>query len=434
MYKLPARTILLLASALCAGAAAAQTPLGTAFTYQGRLGDAGASADGAYDFIFQLCDAATGGNVLGTVVRDDLPVVDGLFSTELDFGASPFGADARWLEISVRLGSHVVPPTVLTPRQKITAAPYASYALQSAQWRSVGDNVTNTAGDFVGINRAEPVSTAEFFGVQAPVQSGYGGMYIRTDGAAAKPFYGYSNGAQSAWTYLDGTTGDWRVNNGGDRLTVTSSGRVGIGTTAPTARLHVVGGGEPDALFATNSSTGRAAEFSLPAGSSGNAVYGVTYGNGKAAQFESHSANATPAVSVFKNAGTAIAATGHVEVNGEVRTRFGNGMARGTPIAYGKYQILPSGATILLSSSGNVIVTGAGEVSTVSISGESDPEEWLVISNLVYADTSNPLPRYRLLPGSPNANGSIQFRLVCVDHCDSQPNTDKFIHFAVFKP
>jgi hypothetical protein len=37
----------------------------TAFTYQGRLTDAGNPANGNYDLRFQLYDAPTGGNVIG---------------------------------------------------------------------------------------------------------------------------------------------------------------------------------------------------------------------------------------------------------------------------------------------------------------------------------------------------------------------------------
>jgi len=41
-------------------------PLGTAFTYQGRLTESGSTATGTYDLQFNLLDAATGGNPVGT--------------------------------------------------------------------------------------------------------------------------------------------------------------------------------------------------------------------------------------------------------------------------------------------------------------------------------------------------------------------------------
>lgn len=98
-------------------------------------------------------------------------------------------------------------------------------------------------GGFVGIGRSYTVGS-EFFGIQAPVAAGsYGGMYINTTNLA-RPFYGYSmnNGGVAAWHYLDGSDANkWKLNYNGDRLTVTSGGLVGIGTTAPDATLSVNG-------------------------------------------------------------------------------------------------------------------------------------------------------------------------------------------------
>ena len=51
--------------ALLASPALAQTPLGTSFTYQGRLVESGTPPNGSYDFRFVLYDAASGGNQVG---------------------------------------------------------------------------------------------------------------------------------------------------------------------------------------------------------------------------------------------------------------------------------------------------------------------------------------------------------------------------------
>lgn len=46
-------------------------------------------------------------------------------------------------------------------------------------------------GSFVGINRVTSFSAAEAFGIDAPAAAGnYGGMYINTTNATARPFYG----------------------------------------------------------------------------------------------------------------------------------------------------------------------------------------------------------------------------------------------------
>ena len=99
-------------------------------------------------------------------------------------------------------------------------------------------------GGFVGIGRQTAVSGSDILAVRSPATSGYGGMYLDTSGASTQPFYGYAiNGSSVAWTYVDGTDGDkWKVHNGGDQLTVTTSGSVGIGTTTPTQAKLVVNG------------------------------------------------------------------------------------------------------------------------------------------------------------------------------------------------
>src|SRR5262245_34924480 len=92
-------------------------PLGTAFTYQGRLDVDGGPANGYYDFTFTLYDALTGGSTVGSALTQTAVVVNnGLFTTTLDFGNSIFTGDARWLEINVRT-NNVGSYTTLTPRQ-----------------------------------------------------------------------------------------------------------------------------------------------------------------------------------------------------------------------------------------------------------------------------------------------------------------------------
>jgi hypothetical protein len=96
----------------------------TAFTYQGRLNDGAAPANGLYDLTFALQAAESGSAQVG-VTRTNLAtaVSNGLFTVSLDFGGAFPGA-ARWLEIGVRTnsGGNFV---TLAPRQQLTATPYA---------------------------------------------------------------------------------------------------------------------------------------------------------------------------------------------------------------------------------------------------------------------------------------------------------------------
>src|SRR5436190_23361549 len=106
MFKVNLRTSLLIAILfLCADAAALAQ--GTAFTYQGKLADTGAPANGNYDFEFKLFDTATvgtGSQQGGTLQRLNATIANGAFNVSLDFGAcaSCFTGADRFLEISVK--------------------------------------------------------------------------------------------------------------------------------------------------------------------------------------------------------------------------------------------------------------------------------------------------------------------------------------------
>jgi hypothetical protein len=107
----------------------APAAIGTAFTYQGYLEDGGMPAAGVYDFSFSLFNASTGSGQIGaTQYTNDLTLTDGHFTVVLDFGATAFGGDPRFLQIGVRLGSSSDPHTLLDQRQPITPAPYALHA------------------------------------------------------------------------------------------------------------------------------------------------------------------------------------------------------------------------------------------------------------------------------------------------------------------
>jgi hypothetical protein len=101
----------LLLTLLCAGESHATVPLGAGFTYQGRLNDNGAPANGNYDMIFNLYDAPTNGSVLGSFsIFGAVPVTNGLFNVELnaygEFGPNAFNGQSRWLQIGVRTNNN----------------------------------------------------------------------------------------------------------------------------------------------------------------------------------------------------------------------------------------------------------------------------------------------------------------------------------------
>ena len=96
--------------------------LGTAFTYQGRLTDGSAPANGTYDFQFSLFNALSGGTQVGTPISmPGITVTNGLFTVQLDFG-NVFDGTALYLQIAVRPGGGGS-YTPLTPLQPLSATP-----------------------------------------------------------------------------------------------------------------------------------------------------------------------------------------------------------------------------------------------------------------------------------------------------------------------
>ena len=108
------------------------------FMYQGRLDQNDNPANGNYDLTFSLWDASAGGSQIGTtIVEPGYPVADGLFSINLAFDGA-FTGDQTWLEVSVN-------GTVL-PRQAISTAPVAQYALSGNAGPAGATGATGAAG------------------------------------------------------------------------------------------------------------------------------------------------------------------------------------------------------------------------------------------------------------------------------------------------
>jgi hypothetical protein len=162
-------TVALLALIWVVGTALAQEPDGDsppallggggpnethAFTYQGRLEDAGQPANGVYDFQVGLYDHPTAGSLLATCtdVRNmslqDQYVEDGIFHFYLICGTwngDFFTGGSRWLRIRAKRDDQ---PTytdlTATRRRPISPTPYA----WSLYPRAIISGPTSTGGDF----------------------------------------------------------------------------------------------------------------------------------------------------------------------------------------------------------------------------------------------------------------------------------------------
>jgi len=120
----------------------------TTFTYQGRFTDGGTAANGVYDMQFKVFDSpsvGTGNQIASTITNGAVTVNSGVFTVQLDFGASGFSGADRFLEIGVRLSGDANPYTVLAPRQPLTSAVYAIRAGSTTN-ADIATNATQLGG------------------------------------------------------------------------------------------------------------------------------------------------------------------------------------------------------------------------------------------------------------------------------------------------
>jgi hypothetical protein len=217
-------------------------PMGTAWTYQGRLMDANGPADGVFEFEFKLYDSPAGGNQLeSTLSLRGVDVIDGYFTVEPDFGSDVFDSNEYWLEIGVRPGDSVDPFTTLSPRQRMAPTPYA------LQTRGIFVDGVPSIIDYPGTWTAKE-SNREWYSVAMSADGtkqtavvNNGQVYFSTDSGntwiATESDRAWMSVAMSA----DGTKHTAVVDQGQIYIcsvVVSYSYNVGIGTSEPSGSLY----------------------------------------------------------------------------------------------------------------------------------------------------------------------------------------------------
>ena len=269
-------------------------------TYQGKLTDmGGAGYNGDYDMVFRLYEVETGGIARWGEFHYDVLITHGLFDVVLGSN-TPLNLTfdrQYWLEIQVH-------GTILEPRIKLTTSPYALRAAIAdsvaggtiggqadtliAHWDSLrnipadiadGDDVIGVIDTMIahwdslrgapwivnGTHMHSALSGNVGIGYDPPTQKldVHGNTKTHQIHLAAPGTTGWQN--QIAWfdddrttinhvLYMDANDGDklkLSLGYGGssaERVFDFTSGRVGIGTSEPDARLHIHNGTDCDTL------------------------------------------------------------------------------------------------------------------------------------------------------------------------------------------
>jgi hypothetical protein len=214
--------------------------VGTGFSYQGRLDRSGTPVNASADLEFRLFVSAIGDPQVGpTVTVSDVSIVDGLFTTQIDFGNPDFFVGiALWLEVAVRSPAGSGAFTTLTPRQPLTAAPFALnvpivHSLQAPDGTPRDALRVDNDGN-VGIGITTPRGKFE-------VVSG-NGSFVQIDNLNGDIHVNGGNDGAFGIFNDSGIFGRTEILGGGaSRLVITNAGRVGIGTTSPVSALEVRG-------------------------------------------------------------------------------------------------------------------------------------------------------------------------------------------------
>lgn len=243
----------------------------------------------------------------GTISQtiSSVSVTNGLFTTPIDFGASAFNGDARYLGIAVNCGSGLTP---FNSRQALTPAPMALalpglYTQQNSispnviggyrgntvtsgvygatiggggesgatnrvtdHYGTVGGGFYNQAGDNAGSAEDEPYATVG--GGVSNFAMGWGATVPGGAGNQANGDFSFAAGRDAValnpgtfvWADSDGNqpAGTAFGSTAIDQFLIRAGGGVGIGTNSPGGQLHIAsagGFGAPQVTIAqTNSS------------------------------------------------------------------------------------------------------------------------------------------------------------------------------------
>jgi hypothetical protein len=254
---------------------------GTTFTYQGQLNVGATPFTGSCDFVFSLHDAPAAGNRVGSlVVRSGVEVVNGLFTTTLDFGPAAFNGDKRWVETSVKCGAETT-FTTLAPRQPLTAVPYALFALNLPAQYYYGTSWTGSAVKGLAVSTNSPASEAAAFygvfesasGVLAPPETRGRGVWGDSFSGVGVLGSSAQNDGVAGIAAASGKSGVFGYNVSGPGVTGKSGGSDGIVGFSQTAGKSGVYGENTLGAGVTGSSQ------------SGDGVAGFSKGAGKSGVF-----------------------------------------------------------------------------------------------------------------------------------------------------
>jgi len=188
MQKIMYSLGLVFATACATLPAQSLTSQSDAFRYQGQLSANGALANGTYQFTFTLYNAVTGGSVVSAPIQQPISVVNGVFTTDLNFGAGISNGQHYWLEIKV--GTTTGNAVSLPNRQAIDVFAPAVYAQSSAASASTLLSLPFSGAISFDGSAFQVVNLSAYTGVSGGSVDG-DGVVGKADAAGGTGVYGF---------------------------------------------------------------------------------------------------------------------------------------------------------------------------------------------------------------------------------------------------
>lgn len=218
----------LLFPAIAALAVAVSTAVSAAgFNYHGALQDGGKPADGSYDLQLTLYSASQGGQVVGgPLVVYKVPVRNGAFNTDVDFGAVQNASGGSWLAVQVRKSGDAAFAALDTRAAVSVNDTVATGSVCPGAWTIAG-NAGNPAGSYLGTADNKPLYfevngttigqlfTSEDANVPDAPNVVFGGNNNDVESSAGATIAGGgrpvaycgANGTRPCWNYIYGNYG-----------------------------------------------------------------------------------------------------------------------------------------------------------------------------------------------------------------------------------